>query len=340
LKNDIKPIKVERIPKTPPHISPINDGSPRPLWSVMIPAYNCSQYLSEAIESVLQQDMGEDTMQIEVVDDASTDANVEDLVKLIGKGRVRYYRQEKNVGSLRNFETCLNRSRGKYVHLLHGDDRVKKGYYKTITALFELFPESGAAYCAWDYIKSDGTFSHHSRIEAEVPGILENWLYKLAEHSRLQYATISVKREVYEKLGGFYLVHYGEDWEMWARIAKDYPTAYTPEILAEYREHEDSITWQSYKNGQNIKDLEKVTAVIGSYLPKNDQRRMIRKARKYYIHWILNVVHESWIKQRNKKFAYSQIKTIFPIYIDKYVVLKSGRILLSIWTWPIRKYFY
>jgi len=28
-----------------------------------------------------------------------------------------------------------------------------------------------------------------------------------------------VKREVYEKLGGFYGVEYGEDWEMWVRIA-------------------------------------------------------------------------------------------------------------------------
>lgn len=330
---------MERIPKSPPHISTINDGLPRPLWSVMIPTYNCSNYLIETLKSVLQQDMGEDKMQIEVVDDFSTDANVQEIVETIGKGRVKYYRQEHNVGSLRNFETCINRSRGKYIHLLHGDDRVKKGYYAAITKLFERFPEAGAAYCAWDYLKSDGTFSHHSRIEAEALGILENWLYKLAEHSRLQYVTISVKREVYEKLGSFYLVHYGEDWEMWARIAKEYPTAYTPEVLAEYREHENSITWQSYKNGQNIKDLEKVTSVIGSYLPKTDQHKMIRKARKYYIHWILNVVHESWIKERNKSFAYNQIKTILPIYFDKYVITKSAKILISIWIWPIRKLF-
>lgn len=330
---------MQRIPTSPPNISPIDDDLHRPLWSVMIPAYNCSQYLSETIQSVLQQDMGVDLMQIEVVDDCSTDSHVEELVRKVGKGRVSYFRQKQNVGSLRNFETCISRSRGKYIHLLHGDDRAKIGYYDSITELFERFPEAGAAYCAWDYLTSDGAYSRHSRIEAEEQGILENWLYKLAEHPRLQYVAMTVKREVYEKLGSFYLVHYGEDWEMWARIAQHYPTAYTPESLAEYREHKNSITWQSYENGQNIKDLAKVTAVIVSYLPKKDQRKMIRKSRKIYIHWVLDVVHENWIKEKNKTFAYNQIKTIFPIYFDNHVITKSIKILLSIWSWPIRRIF-
>ncbi|TDD99843.1 glycosyltransferase family 2 protein [Flavobacterium cellulosilyticum] len=330
---------MQRIPTSPPNISPIEDDLHRPLWSVMIPAYNCSQYLSETIQSVLQQDMGIDLMQIEVIDDCSTDSHVEELVRKVGKGRVSYFSQKQNVGSLRNFETCINRSRGKYIHLLHGDDRVKTGYYTTITNLFEKYPTAGAAYCAWNYITSEGDFSHVSRIEAEEEGILENWLYKLAEHPRLQYVTICVKREVYEKLGSFYLVTYGEDWEMWARIAKQYPTAYTPKVLAEYREHKNSITWQSYRNGQNIKDLAKVTSVIVSYLPKKDQRKMIRRSRQIYIYWVLNVVSENWQAEKNKEIVYIQIKTIFSIYVDYYVINKSARILLKIWSWPILKYF-
>jgi glycosyltransferase involved in cell wall biosynthesis len=87
----------------------------------MIPAYNCSQYLLDHTKR-LQQDMGIELMQIEVVDDCSMDNNIEELVKKVGKGRVSYFRQKKNVGSLRNFETCINRSRGKYIHLLHGDE--------------------------------------------------------------------------------------------------------------------------------------------------------------------------------------------------------------------------
>src|SRR3954468_10245800 len=90
----------------PPVIAPVS-GSNRPRWSVMIPVYNCATYLPRTLQSVLQQDLGEENMQIEVVDDASTDADVKALVAQLGHGRVTYFRQPQNVGSLKNFETCL-----------------------------------------------------------------------------------------------------------------------------------------------------------------------------------------------------------------------------------------
>src|SRR5687767_11951325 len=118
-----------RIPDTPPIILPVSNNIIRPQWSVMIPAYNCIKYLRETLESVLAQDPGPDKMQIEVVDDCSTDGDVQSLVNAVGRGRVCYYKQEINKGSLRNFETCLNRANGIWVHLLHGDDKVKFGFY-------------------------------------------------------------------------------------------------------------------------------------------------------------------------------------------------------------------
>ncbi len=48
----------ERIPQHPPEIKSVPDHMKRPLWSVMIPAYNCSNYLIENLESVLLQDPG------------------------------------------------------------------------------------------------------------------------------------------------------------------------------------------------------------------------------------------------------------------------------------------
>ena len=78
----------ERIPTSPPHIPPLEADTLRPLWSVMIPTYNCYAYIKEAIESVLIQYPGPELMQIEVVDDYSTDGDVKALVEELGKGRV------------------------------------------------------------------------------------------------------------------------------------------------------------------------------------------------------------------------------------------------------------
>src|SRR3712207_3896442 len=105
---------MERIPSSPPQILPVSIAD-TPLWSVMIPVYNCSAFLEECLKSVLVQQLPENDMQIEVIDDASTDADVEALVKQIGKGRVKYFRQKENLGSLRNFETCINRAAGELV---------------------------------------------------------------------------------------------------------------------------------------------------------------------------------------------------------------------------------
>jgi glycosyltransferase involved in cell wall biosynthesis len=329
----------QRIPTSPPEIPPLPKDSIYKLWSVMIPVYNCSNYLADAIGSVLLQDPGPEIMQIEVVDDCSTDADVESLVCAIGKGRVSYYRQSNNVGSLRNFETCINRAVGEYIHLLHGDDRVKAGYYSTISKLFEVYPDAGAAYSAWDNIDQTGSFTHPSRIETDRPCILDNWLYKLAECPRIQYVAITVKRRVYEHLGSFYGVTYGEDWEMWARIARFYQTAYTPEALAQYRQHENSITWQSYQTGQNIRDIRKVTSTIVAYLPLKDRNRMIRMARKNYVHWILDHKYNSWLRENNHRIAYKQMREIIRIHKDGYVLIKMAVLMASVMVEPYRNYF-
>ncbi|MGI4022018.1 MAG: glycosyltransferase family 2 protein [Janthinobacterium lividum] len=296
----------------------------------MIPAYNCSVFLPYAIESVLAQDPGSETMQIEVVDDYSSDADVEALVKRIGKGRVTYFRQEKNVGSLRNFETCINRAKGKYIHLLHGDDRVKPGYYKHIQALFTTYPEAGAAFCAWNNIDDENSIFRRSDIEVGKPGLLEDWLQKLAEHTRIQYVAMTVKREAYEKLGAFYGVTYGEDWEMWARVAKNYPTAYTPEILAEYREHTSSISSHSFLSGKNIQDTSKVINTISSYLPKKEQKKNIQIAHKNYICWVFDYINEVWLRTGNWHLVLNQVKEILKVYVNLGILIMVFKLALKV----------
>src|SRR5690554_3811721 len=257
-----------RVPLSPPNIRPIEELDNRPLWSVMIPVYNCANYLPQTLSSVLCQDPGMEIMQIEVVDDASTDDDIEALVKTLGNGRIKYFRQPVNVGSLRNFETCINRSRGKLVHLLHGDDRVKPGFYKKLASLFEQFPEAGAAFSNYSFINTAGQVSRDFQLGEQQDGILDSWLIRIAEFQKIQYCSMVVRREVYERLGSYFGMSYGEDWEMWVRIAKHYPVAHTPEVLAEYRGHLGSITWEKSISGEILHDMMTTINIIQSYVPK------------------------------------------------------------------------
>ena len=122
----------------------------------MIPTYNCAGYLEATLHSVLAQAPGPEAMQIEVVDDHSTADDPEEVVMRLGGGRVDFYRQPENMGVVGNLNTCLQRSRGEVVHLLHGDDIVLEGFYRTLGDRLREHPEAGAAYCRHLYIDEHG----------------------------------------------------------------------------------------------------------------------------------------------------------------------------------------
>ncbi|RPD51597.1 MULTISPECIES: glycosyltransferase family 2 protein [Chitinophagaceae] len=314
---------MERIPSTPPSIDPVAPGVHRPKISVMVPVFNCTEYIQEALESVLQQGWSAEDMQIEVIDDFSTDADVEGLVQRVGGGRVAYYRQQANVGSLWNFQTCIQRARGHYVHILHGDDKVHPGFYDTMMGIFETYPEAGAAFCAFDMMGPTSEFFATSGKMEPERGIIKNALYRMGSKPWLQYACMVVKREAYEQLGSFYLATYGEDWEMWVRIAKNYPIVYTPEALAVYRVHPSSITRRSYMTGENIRDLAKVIKRIAEHLPKEQQKQAATEARKYWAYTSLNICYSLWYRTHDKNVVMTQMNEALKLYRDPFLTCKS-----------------
>ena len=249
----------------------------------MIPTYNCARYLVHALESVLAQDPGPDEMQIEVIDDASTEDDPEAVVAEVGAGRVVFHRQPVNVGHVRNFETCLLRSRGRLIHLLHGDDAVLPGFYKTMERPFRVRPDLGAAFCRHTYIDQHGNRLADGRMVQGRDGVLEDWLHKIAVKQQLQTCATIVRREVYETLGGFdrRIQAYGEDWEMWVRIASRYPVWYEPEPLAEYRLHPASLAARSYPTGQNARDMRQAMEIIQTHLAPEHSEPLMRRARNF-----------------------------------------------------------
>lgn len=303
-------------------VKPLDQEIARPLWSVMIPVYNCYGYLRLALRNVLSQDPGGSLMQISVIDDCSTDGDVAALVLEMGEGRVEYFRQPENVGSLRNFQTCLERSRGRLVHILHGDDLVRGGFYRKMEQLFRDHPTIGAAFCRYAYIDETGRFLYEHEAEMERDGIPENWLARLCERQRIQYVAMVVKREVYERLGGFYGVEYGEDWEMWARIAAHYDMGYTPEVLAEYRRHYSSISGRTFATGRNMACLKWVMDRIAGHLPAKRRERVIGASRNFYAHYALRVANALWKRFKDKRGASAQARAAWDMSRDAGLLFK------------------
>jgi glycosyltransferase involved in cell wall biosynthesis len=315
-------MNIGRIPHEPPKVNPVANGTIRPQWSVMIPVYNCARYLPEALKSVLMQALSEEEMQIEVVDDCSTDDNVAEIVDRVGKGRVKYFRQTHNVGSLWNFHTCITRANGYFIHLLHGDDRLRNGFYKYFNRFFSRCRDVGAAFCRYAYIDENGKFLYYQKAEMGHEGVLADWLTTLGERQRIQYVSIVVKREVYEALGTFYRVEYGEDWEMWMRIASRYKMGYVPTVLAEYRRHDNSISGKSFLTGRNMQELASVMENIQEYIPVERREHVTKTSKKFYAHYAVKTANALWKKFRHKSGAVAQVREAWRMSRDVKLLYK------------------
>ncbi|MBS1516783.1 MAG: glycosyltransferase [Bacteroidetes bacterium] len=272
---------------------PVDNSVKRPLWSVMIPNYNNASFLHQAIESVLDQYTDADQMEIYVIDDHSTKGDPEAIVEKYGKGIVKFYQQPVNAGHSKNYDTCIKKSKGRFIHILHEDDLVRKGFYEKMGKMFADFPEIGAAFCRHIFIDEKGNWLWISEMEQEENGILDNSLIKIAEKQRIQYCSMVVKREVYENIGGFINKDIsgdgwqmaGEDWEMWVRIAANYKVGYLTEPLAEYRIHRASMTSNLSRTAQNIRDIHKIIERFSSYVPEDKREQVKKSAAKHFANY-------------------------------------------------------
>jgi glycosyltransferase involved in cell wall biosynthesis len=263
-------------------VAPITDAA-RPRWSVMIPTYNCARYLEAALRSVLAQDPGSETMQIEVVDDHSTADDPEEVVARLGGARVSFHRQPENVGVVGNLNTCLQRSRGELVHVLHGDDLVLDGFYWTLDARLRKHPDAGAAYCRHLYVDERGRRLDVAPLEPASSGILMEGARFLAAEQRIMTPCIVVRRSVYEQLGGFDdRLACAEDWEMWVRVAARFPVYYEERPLACYRLHGRSNTRRNLRDGRSLAYTRLAIELFASHFEPAERRAVKRTAFSRY----------------------------------------------------------
>jgi glycosyltransferase involved in cell wall biosynthesis len=276
-----------------PPIAPVPLGIRRPFWSVMIPVYNCAGYLRATLAGVLSQLPQDQDVQIEVVDDVSTRDDPAAVVSECGDRRVRYFRQPANVGPQANFTTCVERSHGHWVHILHGDDMVAHGFYAAFQAAASMEPSIGAAFCRTIRVDANGGQIDLSDLEGTHAGVQADLIERLAIDNRIMFPSIAVKRETYERIGGFHpALFHSADWDMWKRVALAVPVWYEPRPLAMYRLHEQSDTSSLVRTGANIADARRAIDIAWRYLPVDRRDELTWRARLYHGLYALELAEE------------------------------------------------
>lgn len=206
--------------------------------SAVIPTYNGTRYLAEAIKSVLRQTY--EVLEIIVVDDGSRE-NIEEILTPFAP-KVTYVRQE-NAGPAAARNHGISLAKGDVIALLDDDDI----WHPTKTAeqvkRFIENPNCALVYSDPDWIDENGRRIPHE-IPAEFPSgrVYEQFLAKNWVASP---SVTLIKRDIFNDIGLFDEQSECiscEDYELWLRIAKDYDVVFCPGNLASYRVRESGIS--------------------------------------------------------------------------------------------------
>ena len=96
------------------------DGNQDDLVSIIMPSYNTADFISETIDSVLNQSYK--NWELIIVDDCSTDNTDEIIKKYLSDQRIRYLKNEKNSGAAVSRNYALREAKGKWIAFLDSDD--------------------------------------------------------------------------------------------------------------------------------------------------------------------------------------------------------------------------
>ena len=204
------------------------------------------------------------------------------------------------------------------------------GFYNEIEKLFKEHPSAGAAFTGLSAIDELGRVMYDNNIVQPQEGILQDWLKKISLAQYLRTCAMVVRRSVYEELGGYFAVHYGEDWEMFVRIAAKFPVAYSPKNLALYRVHNNNISTRSLATGQNIKDIRTVINIIQQYLPDQDKREAKRMALKNYAYYFTSNAQGIYKAHQNGPVALKQAIGALRLHFDKKTLFSVLKLYIKV----------
>lgn len=208
-----------------------------PLVSIALCTYNGSKYLPLQLDSILNQSYH--NTEIVIVDDSSTDSTYEILTsyQLQYPSKIRLYRNEKNLGFVKNFEKAISLCQGTMIALSDQDDLWD---YDKIAILLENIKDNMLIYHDSLMINESGASLDHTISglknmysgASPLPFLFNNCV---SGHS------ILMKRELVKDILPFPKeIFY--DWWIAFKATQAGSISYVDRPLVHYRQHEGTIT--------------------------------------------------------------------------------------------------
>jgi glycosyltransferase involved in cell wall biosynthesis len=214
--------------------------SANPRLSVLMPAYNASAYVGEAIGSILTQTFRD--FELLILDDCSTD-NTLNVAKSFDDKRIRILSNSTNLGYLKSCNKLFNQANGDFITFQDADDYSVSNRFTLQLEAFASDQTLGMAGTWANIVDVHGNFIRSDN-RAESYEEIKN---ALLVASQFNGATIMIKREVLKEIGGYkdFFCQYGnEDYDWSFRIAERFKSINVGVPLYNYRQSASGISKQ------------------------------------------------------------------------------------------------
>ena len=206
----------------------------RPVISVLLPTYNGSAYLREAVESISAQTF--ENWQLILIDDASTDDTPSIIQEFMARdSRICSCRHSTNRRLPAALNTGFQLARGDYISWTSDDNRYCETALQEMLTALQQDSSTHIVYADFDCVHADGTHARHVHCGSQEQLSLHNCIG----------ACFLYRREVQEHLSGYREESVlAEDWDFWLRASQSFTMRHLPRSLYRYRLHEGSLTRQ------------------------------------------------------------------------------------------------
>ena len=209
-----------------------------PHISVVMPVYNCAEYVADSIKSILNQTYT--NFEFIIIDDHSTD-NTLKIVKSFNDERINVYEKDRNKGMVDSLNFGISIAKGSLIARMDGDDYCHPTRFEKQVELLKYNLNLDIVSSNAQIINTDKVYNYSENPEQVKVDLLFG--------SAFVHAALMGKIEVFKNNLFDQRMKHAEDYDLWSRLAFKTNMANMKEVLYYYRAHKNQVSNQ-FKNTQ------------------------------------------------------------------------------------------
>lgn len=231
---------------------------------IMMPFYGRVDHFKSAVTSIIAQD--DRDWRLVVIDDGYPDRTAGEWLQSLDDARVRYIRNEHNLGINANFQKAIDLAESEWMTIIGCDDALLPGYVSRVRELIALHPHSTLIHPGVRIIDEDGArtrtlvdisktmYAPHTRGTVELSG--ERLAVSVTRGNWMYFPSVVWRREAIAAFGFRTGLNVVQDLALVIDLAAAGATLVVDDdVVFEYRRHSTSVSsWRAIEGSRFIEE--------------------------------------------------------------------------------------